>query len=192
MKRIGITGGIGSGKSVVSQLLRVMGYLVYDTDSEAKRLMASLPALKHQIAEAFGPDIYDSDGVLNRALLASRVFGHADRMALLDSMVHPAVRQDFLRWAQSLKGTIGFVESAILYESHFDELVDEVWLVTAPDSLRIERVQQRSGLSEEEIKKRMASQMSEAEKQRRGNHIIRNDGNTSVIRAVLALLKRPD
>lgn len=192
MKRIGITGGIGSGKSVVSQLLRVMGYSVYDTDSEAKRLMASLPALKHQIAEAFGPDIYEGDGMLNRALLASRVFGQAERIARLDSMVHPAVRQDFLRWVQSLEGTICFVESAILYESHFDELVDEVWLVTAPESLRIERVQQRSGLSEEEIKKRMASQMPEAEKQRRGNYIIRNDGDTSVIQAILSLLKRLD
>ncbi len=192
MKRIGITGGIGSGKSVVSQLLRVMGYPVYDTDSEAKRLMNTSPGLKAQIAEAFGSDVYDGSGVLNRALLASRVFGQADCVTRLNAIVHPAVRQDFFRWSRSLKDSVCFVESAILYESHFDELVDEVWVVAAPEEQRVERVRQRSGLSAEEVKRRMASQLPEAEKRRRGNHVIWNDGKASVIRAVLSLLERPD
>lgn len=188
MRRIGITGGIGSGKSVVSRLLRIMGYSVYDTDSEAKRLMESSLEVVQKLSECFGRDIYHN-GRLNRGLLSSRVFGESDKIVLLNSIVHPVVRFDFYRWSESLNEEICFVESAILYESQFDELVDEVWTVTAPEELRIGRVRQRSGLTEEEIKKRMAAQLSEEEKQRRAAHIIWNDGNVSVIHRVLSLLK---
>ena len=188
MRRIGITGGIGSGKSVVSRLLRIMGYSVYDTDSEAKRLMESSLEVVQKLSECFGRDIYHN-GRLNRGLLSSRVFGESDKIVLLNSIVHPVVRFDFYRWSESLNEEICFVESAILYESRFDELVDEVWTVTAPEELRIGRVRQRSGLTEEEIKKRMAAQLSEEEKQRRAAHIIWNDGNVSVIHRVLSLLK---
>ena len=182
MRRIGITGGIGSGKSVVSRLLRIMGYSVYDTDSEAKRLMESSLEVVQKLSECFGRDIYHN-GRLNRGLLSSRVFGESDKIVLLNSIVHPVVRFDFYRWSESLNEEICFVESAILYESRFDELV------TAPEELRIGRVRQRSGLTEEEIKKRMAAQLSEEEKQRRAAHIIWNDGNVSVIHRVLSLLK---
>ena len=188
MRRIGITGGIGSGKSVVSRLLRIMGYSVYDTDSEAKRLMESSLEVVQKLSECFGRDIYHN-GRLNRGLLSSRVFGKSDKIVLLNSIVHPVVRFDFYRWSESLNAEICFVESAILYESRFDELVDEVWTVTAPEELRISRVRQRSGLTEEEVKKRMAAQLSEEEKQRRAAHIIWNDGNVSVIHRVLSLLK---
>ena len=188
MRRIGITGGIGSGKSVVSRLLRIMGYSVYDTDSEAKRLMESSLEVVQKLSECFGRDIYHN-GRLNRGLLSSRVFGKSDKIVLLNSIVHPVVRFDFYRWSESLNEEICFVESAILYASRFDELVDEVWTVTAPEELRIGRVRQRSGLTEEEIKKRMAAQLSEEEKQRRAAHIIWNDGNVSVIHRVLSLLK---
>ena len=188
MRRIGITGGIGSGKSVVSRLLRIMGYSVYDTDSEAKRLMESSLEVVQKLSECFGRDIYHN-GRLNRGLLSSRVFGESDKIVLLNSIVHTVVRFDFYRWSESLNEEICFVESANLYESRFDELVDEVWTVTAPEELRISRVRQRSGLTEEEIKKRMAAQLSEEEKQRRAAHIIWNDGNVSVIHRVLSLLK---
>ena len=188
MRRIGITGGIGSGKSVVSRLLRIMGYSVYDTDSEAKRLMESSLEVVQKLSECFGRDIYHN-GRLNRGLLSSRVFGKSDKIVLLNSIVHPVVRFDFYRWSESLNEEICVVESAILYVSRFDELVDEVWTVTAPEELRISRVRQRSGLTEEEVKKRMAAQLSEEEKQRRAVHIIWNDGNVSVIHRVLSLLK---
>ena len=188
MRRIGITGGIGSGKSVVSRLLRIMGYSVYDTDSEAKRLMESSLEVVQKLSECFGRDIYHN-GRLNRGLLSSRVFGKSDKIVLLNSIVHPVVRFDFYRWSESLNEEICLVDSAILYESRFDELVDEVWTVTAPEELRISRVRQRSGLTEEEIKKRMAAQLSEEEKQRRAAHIIWHDGNVSVIHRVLSLLK---
>ena len=188
MRRIGITGGIGSGKSVVSRLLRIMGYSVYDTDSEAKRLMESSLEVVQKLSECFGRDIYHN-GRLNRGLLSSRVFGESDKIVLLNSIVHPVVRFDFYRWSESLNEEICFVESAILYEAGFQDTVDAVRTVTAPEELRIGRVRQRSGLTEEEIKKRMAAQLSEEEKQRRAAHIIWNDGNVSVIHRVLSLLK---
>lgn len=187
MKRIGITGGIGSGKSVVSNLLRVMGYPVYDTDSEARRLMNTSTELKRQIVEAFGPDVY-AGGVLDRPRLASLVFGNPEQIARLNAIVHPAVRHDFDRWSRSCRADICFVESAILYESHLDHLVDEVWLVTAPEALRIERVQQRSGLTPDEVRRRIASQMSDEERGRRATHLICNDGRESLIATVLSLL----
>ncbi len=191
MRRVGITGGIGSGKSVVSHLLRVMGYPVYDTDTEAKRLMNASPELKRQIAEAFGSDIY-AQGTLDRALLASRVFGNPERIARLNSIVHPAVRLDFDRWASALNTPLCFVESAILYDSGFDRLVDDVWVVTAPEALRIKRVGDRSGLAPDEVRRRMAAQLSDSEIQQRASHIIRNDGNTSLIGKVLSLLRRQE
>lgn len=191
MRRIGITGGIGSGKSVVSHLLRVMGYPVYDTDTEAKRLMNVSPELKRQIAEAFGSDIY-AQGTLDRALLASRVFGNPERIARLNSIVHPAVRLDFDRWASALNTPLCFVESAILYDSGFDRLVDDVWVVTAPEALRIKRVGDRSGLAPDEVRRRMAAQLSDSEIQQGASHIIRNDGNTSLIGKVLSLLRRQE
>ena len=112
MRRIGITGGIGSGKSVVSRLLRIMGYSVYDTDSEAKRLMESSLEVVQKLSECFGRDIYHN-GRLNRGLLSSRVFGKSDKIVLLNSIVHPVVRFDFYRWSESLNEEICFVESAI-------------------------------------------------------------------------------
>lgn len=187
MKRIGITGGIGSGKSVVSNLLRVMGFPVYDTDSEARYLMNTSPELKAQIVGVFGDDVY-AGGVLDRPLLASRVFGHPEQVARLNAIVHPAVRQDFDRWSRACRGRICFVESAILYESHLDRLVDEVWLVTAPEALRIERVQQRSRLTPDEVRRRIASQMSDEERSHRATHLICNDGRVSLIATVLSLL----
>ena len=139
--------------------------------------MESSLEVVQKLSECFGRDIYHN-GRLNRGLLSSRVFGKSDKIVLLNSIVHPVVRFDFYRWSESLNEEICFVESAILYESRFDELVDEVWTVTAPEELRIGRVRQR-----------MAAQLSEEEKQRRAAHIIWNDGNVSVIHRVLSLLK---
>ena len=104
--------------------------------------------------------------------------------------MHPAVREDFDRWSQGVRGELCFVESAILYESHLDRQVDEVWLVTAPESLRIERVQQRSGLSADEVKRRIAAQQGEEERCRQATHVICNDGRESLIATVLSLLNR--
>ena len=175
MRRIGITGGIGSGKSVVSRLLRIMGYSVYDTDSEAKRLMESSLEVVQKLSECFGRDIYHN-GRLNRGLLSSRVFGKSDKIVLLNSIVHPVVRFDFYRWSESLNEEICFVESAILYEAGFQDTVDAVIMVYAPVELRIQRAMYRDGASEEQVWARIAAQMDDEEKRRRADFTVVNDG----------------
>ena len=175
MRRIGITGGIGSGKSVVSRLLRIMGYSVYDTDSEAKRLMESSLEVVQKLSECFGRDIYHN-GRLNRGLLSSRVFGESDKIVLLNSIVHPVVRFDFYRWSESLNEEICFVESAILYEAGFQDTVDAVIMVYAPVELRIQRAMYRDGASEEQVRARIAAQMDDEEKRRRADFTVVNDG----------------
>ena len=175
MRRIGITGGIGSGKSVVSRLLRIMGYSVYDTDSEAKRLMESSLEVVQKLSECFGRDIYHN-GRLNWGLLSSRVFGKSDKIVLLNSIVHPVVRFDFYRWSESLNEEICFVESAILYEAGFQDTVDAVIMVYAPVELRIQRAMYRDGASEEQVRARIAAQMDDEEKRRRADFTVVNDG----------------
>ena len=172
MRRIGITGGIGSGKS---RLLRIMGYSVYDTDSEAKRLMESSLEVVQKLSECFGRDIYHN-GRLNRGLLSSRVFGKSDKIVLLNSIVHPVVRFDFYRWSESLNEEICFVESAILYEAGFQDTVDAVIMVYAPVELRIQRAMYRDGASEEQVRARIAAQMDDEEKRRRADFTVVNDG----------------
>ena len=189
MIKIAVTGGIGSGKSYISHLLENMHIPVYNADNEAKRLTASDAGIRGELIALLGEDVY-KDGLLNKPLLASYLFSDPAHVLQINSIIHPRVRKDFTVWVERQeKCEIVGMESAILYESRFDELVDEVWTVTAPEELRIGRVRQRSGLTEEEIKKRMAAQLSEEEKQRRDAHIIWNDGNVSVIHRVLSLLK---
>ena len=189
MIKIAVTGGIGSGKSYISHLLENMHIPVYNADNEAKRLTASDAGIRGELIALLGEDVY-KDGLLNKPLLASYLFSDPAHVLQINSIIHPRVRKDFTVWVERQeKCEIVGMESAILYESRFDELVDEVWTVTAPEELRISRVRQRSGLTEEEIKKRMAAQLSEEEKQRRAAHIIWNDGNVSVIHRVLSLLK---
>ena len=189
MIKIAVTGGIGSGKSYISHLLENMHIPVYNADNEAKRLTVSDAGIRGELIALLGEEVY-KDGLLNKPLLASYLFSDPAHVLQINSIIHPRVRKDFTVWVERQeKCEIVGMESAILYESRFDELVDEVWTVTAPEELRISRVRQRSGLTEEEVKKRMAAQLSEEEKQRRAVHIIWNDGNVSVIHRVLSLLK---
>lgn len=185
--RIAITGGIGSGKSVVSHLLRIMGYPVYDTDLEARRLMNTSAEIRQNIEAAFGAGLYAKDG-LDRAALARIVFKDAQALQRLNAIVHPVVRRHFGTWADSQSAPLVFMESAILYESGFHDLVDRVWLVTAPDEVRVHRVMCRNGMTEAEVRQRIASQMSDTERMQYRPAVIRNDGITPLIPEVLRLL----
>lgn len=207
MRLIAITGGIGSGKSVVSQLLRVMGYEVYDCDSRAKWLMTHDTTLRRQLCDLFGPDTYLPDGSLDKARLAAAIFGHDDMLAQMNACVHPAVARDLRQTAQTMAeertpmpGTadtsaterrdVFFYESAILYESGFDLLVppDEVWCVVAPEALRLQRAMARDHATEGQVQSRMNKQMPQDEKARRATHLIHNDPDHSVIQQVRSLL----
>ena len=155
--KVGITGGIGSGKSTLCRLFQARGVAVYDTDAAAKRLMVEQPALREAIQAHFGAASYYG-GTLNRPYLAQRVFADPEQRALLNSLVHPAVIADFEQWAEEQAGEYVILESAILFEAGLDKHVDRTVAVLAPERLRIERTMQRDGASEEQVRSRMAAQ----------------------------------
>ena len=181
---IGITGGIGSGKSVIAKQLRQMGYEVYDTDSEAKRLIVEDAHVREQITALFGPEAY-KDGVYQTAFVAQQVFADKTLLARLNAIVHPAVRQDILKRFTSppfrgeSEGGLLFIECAILYTAHLNELCDKVVVVTAPEEVRLARTIARDHSDIDKVRARMRAQNIE-EDLNRADIIINNDGNTPI------------
>ena len=151
-----IAGGIGTGKSVVSRVLRCMGRDVYDCDSRARWLMEHDAGLQQRLAKAFGDDIY-RDGVLDRKRLASIAFADEHALTTLNALVHPAVRDDIAAWAEARTGT-AWLESAIARESGLDTIADEAWLVTAPLDVRLSRVMARDKATTEQVEARIRAQ----------------------------------
>ena len=172
MYKIGVTGGIGSGKSTVCELLRDRGVAVYDSDSRAKQLMAESEALREQLIAAFGAECYNAEG-LNRAFLASKVFGNEEALQQLNSIVHPAVRADFQTWAEQQSPYV-VLESAILFEAGFETEVDATLAVMAPMPMRLERTMARDGVDKESVMRRMEHQLSDDELHRRASRTIVN------------------
>lgn len=156
MYTIAITGGIGSGKSVISTMLRIMGYRVYDSDSEAKLLMDSSADIKARIATEISASAITPDGSIDRTALGKCVFTDTKALETLNHIVHTAVRNHFNTWRKGME--IAFIETAIPYQSQIDRMVDEIWEVTAPDQIRISRVMKRNGLSAEQVQARIDAQ----------------------------------
>ena len=173
MYKIGVTGGIGSGKSTVCELLRDRGVAVYDSDSRAKQLMAESEALREQLTATFGAECYNAEG-LNRAFLASKVFGNEEALQQLNSIVHPAVRADFQAWAEQQQSPYVVLESAILFEAGFESEVDATLAVMAPMPMRLERTMARDGVDKESVMRRMEHQLSDDELHRRASRTIVN------------------
>lgn len=187
---IGLTGGIGSGKSTIAKQLRLMGYEVYDTDSEAKRLIVEDAHVREQITELFGPEAYQ-DGIYQTAFIAQQVFADKTLLARLNAIVHPAVRQDILKKFRSSEGSdaaellfrgsevLFFIECAILYTAHLDELCDKVVVVTAPEEVRLQRTIARDYSDIDTVRARMRAQNVE-EDLCRADIIINNEGTTPI------------
>lgn len=173
MYKVGITGGIGSGKSTVCRIFAQSGVALYDADSRAKELMATSAVLRQRIVESFGEEAYTSEG-LNRAYLASRVFADAEQLRLLNSIVHPAVMEDFEQWAEAQEGVYVLFESAILFESGLADRVDTTVAIMAPESLRVERVMVRDNCTYEQVLARIKNQMSDDERSDRAKYSIVN------------------
>lgn len=159
---IGITGGIGSGKSVVSRILRLKGYKVYDCDTEARRLMEEEEPLVAVLTTLLGKEAYDCSGKLCRAYVGSRIFCDDALRAEVNRAVHAAVRNHFARWSSAVGSDLCFCESAILASSGMAGLCNRVWVVDAPEKVRIERVMKRNGLKAQEVADRIATQRAEA------------------------------
>ncbi|MBL0201187.1 MAG: dephospho-CoA kinase [Chitinophagaceae bacterium] len=186
MLKIGITGGIGSGKSTVANLFEVLGIPVYNADLAAKRLMNEDVALKEKIKQQFGDDVYKNEKLDNK-YLAQIVFSSEEKLHLLNSMVHPATINDANAWMLQQSTPYTLKEAALLFESGAAELLDYVIGVTAPAPLRLQRVMQRDNSSREDVMARMNKQMDEEIKMKLCNFIITNDEQQLLIPQVLAL-----
>lgn len=173
MYKVGITGGIGSGKSTVCELLASYGVAIYNSDARAKALMNESSVLRRQLCEAFGEECYTSDQ-LNRAYLADKVFGDEAALVRLNAIVHPAVRVDFRAWAEQQRGEYVVLESAILFDAEFDSEVDTTLAVLAPVEERLRRAMARDGVDKAKIMSRMAQQMSDEELHARADRCLVN------------------
>lgn len=186
--KVGITGGIGSGKSVVCRLFHLLGIPVFDADTEAKRLMMVDPQLVSAIRGAFGADVYGENGVLNRSYLAAQVFGNEKQLARLNALVHPVVIQAGEEWASKQQHVPYVVkEAALLFESGSFKLNDYNVLVTAPITVRIERVVKRDHISAAQVEARMERQWPDEKKKALADGVVINDGTQALIPQVLKL-----
>lgn len=178
---IGITGGIGGGKSTFSNYLRKRGELVYDTDIEAKKLQDTDEQIITELKELFGDDIYTKKG-LDRGTIAKIVFSDKEKLNRLNQIIHPKVKSDFKEWVNKHpEKEFLFMECAILFEGGFDEFVDKIAVITAPEDVRIKRVIKRDGLTEAQVKERIKNQISDNEKIKKADWVIdtNNRGKSS-------------
>lgn len=193
MTVIGITGGMGAGKSVVSGILATLGHVVYDADAAAKFLYDHDGTLLRAVVDRFGPGILDEGGRLDRKALAEVVFHDPVALAALNALVHPAVSRDFEAWKrrqQQAGRSVVFREAAILFESGSHATCDEVWAVTAPVALRVERCRQRASGSEAEILKRMRQQWPAEKVNAQAHHVLLNDGSCALVPLVIDLVSK--
>jgi len=184
MYKIGITGGIGSGKSSVCMVFETLGIAVYYADARAKQLLNTDADLKTELEGYFGKDIY-MNGMLNRVQLAEIIFNDPIALEKVNSLVHPAVARDFEVWCTLQTSPYVLEEAAIIFESGLAQRFDQVILVTASEDLRIERVCTRDRVSREAVRKRMANQWPEEKKMALADYIIHNDNEYAIIPQVI-------
>ncbi len=192
MLRIGLTGGIGSGKTTVAGIFQVLGIPVSYADEEAKALMNEDAAVKEQVIRHFGPEAY-AEGHLNRPWLSAQVFTDPHKLELLNSIVHPATLEAAEKWMerQAASGApYAIKEAALIFESRAGQMLDLVIGVDAPATIRIHRTIKRDGISREEVLRRMRNQIDADLKMRLCDFVIRNDGQEAVLPQVLELHER--
>lgn len=190
MTILGITGGIGSGKSTVSELFRMCGVPVYIADEESKKLVATSPVIKEKLIGLFGEELY-SGGMLNKALLASHIFNDKGKLNRVNSIIHPEVEIHFKKWTEEhARYPIVAKEAAILFESGFNKLVDKVVMVYAPLDIRIDRVMKRDNVARELVEARIKNQMPDEEKAKLSDFVIVNNDTSSLIEQVLTILEQ--
>ena len=188
MKKIGITGGIGSGKTYVAAVFQSLGIPIFYADIQAKKLMTSSEKLIKLLKEEFGNDIY-KDADLNKEKLSSIVFSRPDKLEKLNSLVHPIVKEEFNNWCKRQTSSYVIKEAAILFESKSHLGLDAVICVSAPLELRMERLLKRDNSSEKEIKKRIENQISQEEKEKRSDYIIVNDEKELLLPKIIKIHK---
>ena len=186
MLRIGLTGGIGSGKSTIAKIFEVLGIPCYFADEAAKRLMNEDLELRNQLINHFGEQAYDANG-LNRAYIASQVFNNKEKLDLLNSLVHPATIRDADEWMKRQRSPYAIKEAALIFETASEKWLDKVIGVYAPEEIRISRTMTRDQVSREEVIDRMKNQLDEEKKMKLCDFVIHNDEQQPVIPQVLEL-----
>jgi len=185
--RVGLTGGIGAGKSTVARLFESLGIPIYYADKEAKRLMWMNKDLKAKIKALFGKNAYHLNGRVNRAFIAKSIFSDKTMLEKINSLVHPAVHADLAVWMSQQKSKYAIEEAALIFESKGDTFFDKIICVSAPDPIRIKRIIKRDGITEKQVKQRMASQLSQKTKEKRSDYVILNDQKHLLIKQVSAI-----
>lgn len=188
MKIIGLTGGIGSGKTTVSRLFHLLGVPIYIADERAKKLFTNNPEVQKKVIDQFGSESI-KNGEVNRSYLANITFNNKEKLTQLNAIIHPAVAKDFSAWVSNQTAEYVIKEAAILFESGSDATCDKVIVVVAPDETRIDRVMQRDELNKEAVMARMRNQWSQEKKIEFSDFVIINDNSVSVIEQVTRIHK---
>ena len=192
MIKVGITGGIGSGKTYVCKLLELMNFSVFYSDAEAKKIQDTNEYVRTKLTELFGKEAYTENG-LNRKYIAEIIFGNPTAKKQLEEIIHPKVAEAFATWCEDKNNTderIVFIESAILYESGFDKIVDKVIMVYADDEVRIERSMRRDGADRKAIEDRIKNQSSNNDKRLKADYVIHNNPNDLVNKQIIEIIKK--
>ncbi len=187
MLKVGITGGIGSGKSIVCQVFEMLGIPIFNADAAAKFLMETDNSLVANLKMAFGEAIYDKNGKLDRAALSAKVFNDAAQLNLLNALVHPATILFAAQWMEQQTSPYALKEAALLFESNSYQDLDFIIGVTAPQEIRVQRAMLRDGVAASKILERIAMQMNEEEKMQRCDFVIQNDNKKAILPQVLAI-----
>lgn len=189
MIKLGVTGGMGSGKTVVCNIFRVLDIPVFDADIEAKKLNDSSPIIREKLSSHFGKNIY-AEGKLNKKKFAEIIFSSEENIKLANSIIHPELAKEYQRWVEErahLPFTV--IDAAVLLEANFQQFVDKVITVHAPKQMRVERSAKRDNVNTEHIESRMSKQMPEEEKIRLSDFVIYNDNQHSLLLQVAKILE---
>jgi dephospho-CoA kinase len=186
MLKVAITGGIGSGKSLVCQVFKTLGIPIFNADDTSNQLVENNLELKASIIELFGKEAY-INGNYNRKFIGNIVFSNPEKLQLLNDLIHPLAIQAAKQWFEEQHSPYAIKEAAILFESNAQQDIDIVIGITAPEAVRIERVMQRTGYNKEEVIKRIALQMPEEEKMAKCDYVIQNDNNTAILPQLLRI-----
>jgi dephospho-CoA kinase len=189
-KVIGITGGIGSGKSTVCKVFNLLGVPVFEADITAGRLINSNSEIRNELVRLFGNDIYNADNKLNRKKLAELIFNSDILLEKVNNIVHPAVRNEFLNWTKQQKTAYVIHEAAILFESGFYKMMDFTILVSASEEMRVERVMMRDSIPREQVIARMAKQWPDSEKRKLATLELVNDNKNLLIPQIIEIDKK--
>lgn len=190
MIRLGITGGIGSGKSTVTDIVKLLDIPVYIADIESKKLTESSPIIREKLIEAFGDNLYNGYK-LNKQLLASYIFNDKHKLAIANSIIHPVVDEHFCEWVENHQHhPIIALEAAILYESGMERLTDKIMVVYTPLEERIRRTMLRDNTTRDKVLERINSQLSDDEKVKRADYVVYNDETKSLIQQSLNILEK--